>query len=84
MIDIFEGHFCRRLPEKDAATFDLRNKEQKDTFYAVLNVILHAARTAKLNQPKAKPEDISEDMAIAIYRVSNLSRYSEFLLITVK
>ena len=78
MIDIFEGHFCRRLPEKDAVTFDLKNKDKKETFYAVLNVILHAAKTSKLNQPKADPEDISEDMAIVINRVSNLFNYTEY------
>ena len=66
VIAIFEGHFCRRLPEKEAVTFDLENVTRKDTFRALLGVILHAATTSQPDQPI----DLSEDMLITVKGVS--------------
>ena len=71
VIDIFEGHFCRRLTERDAATFDLSNESLKDTFYGVLDVILHAASTSQSNQPI----DVPENMAIMVKKVSKIRFY---------
>ena len=70
MIDVFEGHFCRKLPEKDAATFDLKSEEDEDMFYAVLDVMLHAAKSPQAAQKKIKRETIKENVAITVPRVS--------------
>ena len=67
-MDIFEGHFCRSRITRDVATFDLMNIELKTSFHAVLDVILHAARIPKPDQPEAakQTENASEQFAILI------------------
>ena len=68
VIDIFEGHFCRSGITRDAATFDLMNSEMKNSFHAVLDVILLAAKIPKPDQPDAakQTQDASEQFAISI------------------
>ena len=82
MIDIYEGHFCRRLPERDAATFDLSSETLKDTFYAVLGVIIHAATTSEPIQLI----DVFEDTAIMVKKVSQIiliSTHSSMNVVTL-
>ena len=73
MVDISDGHFCKSSIVKDAATFDLTNSKLKTSFHALLDIILHAARFPKSDQPEAvkqeavnKTEDIREKFEISI------------------
>ena len=68
VIDIFDGHFCKQETARDAATFDLSRESLMDTFYAVLDVILHAVTSLNPNESI----DISEDMAITVKKVSQI------------
>ena len=55
LIDITaDCHFCKSRIAKDAATFDVKISALKREFRAVIDVILHAARTTNQNRPPAE------------------------------
>ena len=47
MIKTVEGHFCKNQSPEDAVIFDLLNSELRNSFHALLEVTLHAARIRK-------------------------------------
>ena len=61
-MDISGEHLCKSTITREAATFDLVNGAMKYSFHAMLEVILHAARTADPDWPTS-PKSFEDKVA---------------------
>ena len=95
VIEIKDGHFCRSRQTREAVAFDLQKSELRNSFHAMLEVVLHAAtgyqrstvdKVLTFMRLKSSYQDISENIRISIppVTVSKGSISSVYKLTSVK
>ena len=72
MIDIDQGHLCRRQFPRDAGTFELKNRARQKSFHGVLDIILHAAKKISTMQTMLGYVGLSNQSNPAVVTVSEI------------